>query len=367
MTVAAAQQTESIEHVRECPVCGSAALEPLPVENLNSHDPARADRLREKLGDDFFLFQRAARCGDCGAVFQHERPTDEALQRLYDRFTEAVAKTAPTPATKFQYLLLHNPQDYLQGPANALTFLDRIGALDGVGSLLELRTYGGALPALLHERGVEHVEAATISEFDEHVARTVYGIEHLRPFTFAAPIERFAPVREQYDLIVTYEGLTHSKDPGALIRWVSAHLSPGGRAVFLHEPNTPRYRPILPLERVFNNFHMQLLTARAVADLARRNSELPFTLYRDYHPSFTAPLYVDLVLGSDAGRPDADRLDAGDLPSYDLAWWQAWIRQESTRPRAAGIRVKRGVRRVYDATAGQLREEARGLGLPGLK
>ena len=354
-------QTAALERLARCPCCAAERIDPLPVGNLNSRDPRRAQQLREHLGDDWFLRQRVAVCAACGLVFQDVRPTRDALQSLYDHFATAVAKVVPTPATAVHYLLVDNPQDYVHGAAKALAFLDRIGATDGVCSVLELRTYGGGLAALLRERGVEHVEAACLSEFDAAMAREIYGLDRLTPFSFAAPIEELAVQRERYDLIVAYEGLTHSRDPRGFVRWIAEHLAPGGRAVLMREPNTPEYRRILPLDMVFNNFHMNLLTPATARALVARETTLGCRLYPDFHPAYPYALYLNVVIGDTAVAQEDVPHDGRDHP---LDWWMSWIRWEQRPALSALVRVRRAGGRVGAPVKAALGRELRGLRRP---
>ena len=351
--------TASLERLEWCPSCEGARFEPLPVCNLNSRDAQRSARLQARIGDDFFLHQRIALCETCGFVFQDVRPSPLALQSLYDHFPAAVAKVTPTPESAVHYLLVDNPQDYVHGPGKALTFLERIGAIDGVRSVLELRTYGGGLAALMRERGIEHVEAAYIDGFDAAMAQRLYGLQHLTPFSFAAPIEEFGADRERYDLIVAYEALTHSRHPRALVRWIAEHLEPGGRAVLLREPNTPEYRKILPLEMVFNNFHMSLLTPATTRALVARSSRLPCRLYPDFHPDFPYPLYFNVVLGDVSGDgehvPHDDRLQP-------RRWWMSWIRWERSPALSVLVRARRATRRIGAPLWQSLRYELSAIG-----
>lgn len=352
----------SLQRVAACPSCGADGLDPLPTRNLNSRDAQRSERLKAYLGDDFFLHQRLARCRSCDLVFQEVRPTEQALQGLYDHFAAAVAKVTPTPETAVHYLLVDNTQDYVHGVGRALDFLDRIGATDGVRSVLELRTYGGGLPALLQERGVEHVEAAYLDAFDASMAQRLYGLDRLTPFSFAAPIGELDVQRERYDLIVSYEGLTHSPDPRAFVEWIVAHLEPGGRAVLLREPNTPEYRRILPLEMVFNNFHMNLLTPASALALVAGATDLPCRLYPDHHPAYPYPLNLNIVIGDVAAEAEAvpheDR-------AHPLDWWMGWIRSERHPVRSNLIRVRRAGARVGSPAVQALRRELRALSRRG--
>ena len=344
----------SLERVAACPSCGAADLDPLPTRNLNSRDAQRTQRLRAHLDDDFFVHQQLAVCRGCDLVFQEVRPTAQALQGLYDHFAAAVAKVTPTPETAVHYLLVDNPQDYVHGVSRALAFLDRIGATDGVRSVLELRTYGGGLAALLQERGVPHVEAAYIDDFDASMAQRLYGLDRLTGFSFAAPIDDVVVERERYDLIVAYEGLTHSRDPRAFVAWLAAHLEPGGRAVLLREPNTPEYRKILPLEMVFNNFHMNLLTPASAVALVRGATDLPCRLYPDHHPAHPYPLNLNIVIGDVAAGGE-------EVPHEHRAhpheWWMGWIRAERHAVRSNVIRVRRAGARVAAPLAQAVRRE----------
>ena len=340
-----ATATESlVEHVSACPLCGSERLQELAARNLNSRDPARAARLADLVQSDFFLEQKLSICRDCSHVFQSTRPVPEGLERLYAHFAGAVAKVTPTPATTVEYFLAENSKDYVQMPAKALKFLDRHGLLNGVDSALELRTYGGGLLAILRERGVSHTEGGYIQEFDAEMARRVFGIEHLAPFSFARPPSEFEPARPKYDLILGYEALTHSPYPLDLLSWIHDRLAPGGKAVLFWEPNTPAYRQFMPLEMVFNNFHMNLLTRDTLEGLIKRVGGLDLELHEDFHPSFAPPLYLNAVLrpkpGGDGRQPAATK------GRYDEAYYESWLNWD-THPvlRPAG-KVGRGVRRL---------------------
>jgi hypothetical protein len=331
-------ESSSLEELVACPMCGSGDLDRLPVRNLNSRDPVRAANLMELLDDDFFLHQAISICASCRHVFQSTRPTRAALGQLYERFTESLAKTRPSRATMVEYVLRTNVKDYVQSVANTLETLERIGLLEGARSALEVRTFGGGLLAMLKGRGVEHCEGAYLQEFDAEVARHMFGIDRLWPFSFARPIEDFETQLEHYDLIVLHEGLTHSHEPQRLLSWVSDHLSPRGAAVFFREPDTPAFRPYLPLDVVFNNFHLHLFNSATLSDLARdHTSRLSFELIAERHPSYRKPVYVDLVLRLGvSARPSAP-----EPPRPDLGFYQSWIRRDESRVLQGTLRLKR--------------------------
>lgn len=351
-----ATATDSLtERVTACPLCGSERLQELPARNLNSRDPKRAARLAELVRDDFFLDQKISVCGDCSYVFQSVRPVPEGLERLYANFAGTVAKVTPTSETAVEYFLAENSKDYVQMPAKALKFLDERGLLDGVESALELRTYGGGLLAILRERGVTHVEGGYIQEFDGELARRIFGIENLTPFSFAQAPSEFEPSRPQYDLILGYEALTHSRDPVGLLNWIRDHLSPEGKAVLFWEPNTPAYREFMPLEIVFNNFHMNLLTRDTLVGLVNRAGGLSVDVFDDYHPSFASPLYLDAVLrrtGSDNGSgPVAVKSE------YDEGYYRSWLKWDTHPVLAPAGKVGRGLRRLGLGTVRSVRSE----------
>ena len=344
-----------IERVTACPLCGSSRLRELPARNVNSRDPKRAARLAELVQDDFFLDQKISICADCSLVFQSTRPVPEALERLYDHFAGTVAKVTPTADTAVEYFLAENSKDYVQMPAKALKFLDEHRLLDGVQSALELRTYGGGLLAILRERGVAHVEGGYIQEFDGELARRLFGIEHLVPFSFAQEPSEFEPSLPQYDLILGYEALTHSRDPLALLAWIRERLTPTGAAVLFWEPNTPVYRQFMPLEMAFNNFHMNLLTRDTILGLLERTEGLAFELFDDYHPSFPPPLYVNAVLRQAATAAESQQALVNSR--YDEDYYRSWLKWD-THPVLAPVgKVGRGLRRLALGSSRSLRAE----------
>ena len=347
---AVAEVDTLLENVAACPACGSPELRELPVRNLNSRSPERIAQMTEALGGDFFTKQRISICGGCGHVLQTTRPKGESLQRIYDRFAEAVSKVTPTDGNMYEYLLKENPKDYVDMAAKSLEFLDEHGLVEGVRSVLELRTYGGGLLAMLRERGVEHVEGAYIQDFDASLARRVFGIERLDPFSFARPVSDYTPERASYDLIVSYEALTHSLDPVGLLRFVRDHLSERGVAVLLREPNTPAYRPYQPLEVVFNNFHMNLLTPSSIERLVGRAEGLAVEMYDEHHRDYVKPLYLNLVLRR--GAPPAVSASP-----YDEAYYRAWIAEDAAGRRQTVSGVRRRLRRIGEPLGAALRDE----------
>jgi hypothetical protein len=352
-----ATATESlIEQVTACPLCGSTRLEELEARNLNSRDPARAARLAELVDDDFFHAQKLSVCRDCSFVFQSTRPVPEALERLYAHFAGTVAKVTPTAETAVEYFLVENSKDYVHMPSKALKFLDEHGLLNGVQSVLELRTYGGGLLAILRERGVAHIEGAYIQDFDAELARRLFGIEQLTPFSFARPLSDFEPALPRYDLILGYEALTHSRDPVALLGWIRDRLAPAGKAVLFWEPNTPAYREYMPLEIVFNNFHMNLLTRDTLVALVERSGGLAVKMFDDYHPSFPSPLYLNAVLRPLAGA-DAAGLRQTVRSPYGEEYYASWLKWD-THPILRPIgKVGRGLRRVARGSVRTVRTE----------
>ena len=337
------------------PLCCSERLQELPARNLNSRDPKRAQRLEELVQDDFFLDQKISICSDCSYVFQSVRPVPEGLERLYANFAGTVAKVTPTSETAVEYFLAENSKDYVQMPAKALKFLDEHGLLDGVESALELRTYGGGLLAILRERGVAHVEGGYIQEFDGELAKRLFGIENLTPFSFAQAPSEFEPSRPQYDLILGYEALTHSRDPVGLLSWIRDHLTSEGKAVLFWEPNTPAYREFMPLEIVFNNFHMNLLTRDTLVGLVDRAGGLSMEVHDDFHPSFASPLYLDAVLrraGSDDGSGPVTVKS-----EYDEEYYRSWLKWDTHPVLAPAGKVGRGFRRLAKGSLRTFRAE----------
>jgi hypothetical protein len=326
--------TDELVDLEACPLCGSSGLEELPVRNLNSRSPARIEQLRRVVGSDFFVGQRISICQDCGLVFQSTRPRPEPLERLYANFAASVSKITPTAESMFEYIFVENAQDYIHAPAKSLAFLDEHGLLEGVESALELRTYG-ALLGLLKERGVTHTEGLYVQEFDADLARRVFGVDELRPFSFARPIEDYRPARDEYDLIVAHEGITHSLDPVGFLRGIRDHLSERGKAVLFREPNTPEYRRYMPLEMVFNNFHMNLLTEPTARALVARAGGLSVDVFKERHPSFAKALYLDLVLR----RREGDSEAAAD-GRYGASYYRSWITWDA-RPERKPIRAAR--------------------------
>jgi hypothetical protein len=357
MTDAAiAERTGELERVEACPLCGGERLEELAVANLNGRDPARRDRLAEHVGGDFFAGQRLSFCHGCGHVFQSTRPTPEALQRLYDVFATTVAKVTPTEDNMFEYFLKENSQDYVHGPAKALEFLDCLGVVERTRSALEIRTYGGALVAMLRERGVDHVEAGVLQEFDAQMGRRVFGLDGFKPFTFTQPIGDFRPARDEYDLIVSYEALTHSPDPSATLRWIRERLSDDGVAVLFREPDTPAYRRYQPLSVVFNNFHMHLLNRDTARKLVARAGGLSLEVHEERHPGYVTPLHLNLVLRrSPGGEPDADG-----PAELGLDYYRSWAGWETTPGRRMAWEAGRRLTHLSQPIAESLREEARG-------
>lgn len=352
----ARRDTELLETLKACPLCGGDQLEAIPSKSLNSRVPARVEQLRDALGTDFFARQAISSCTACDHLFQSTRPTPAGMELLYADFSATVSKKVPTVEHMLEYVLRDNAQDYVHAPAKTLAFLDEHGLLD-VGSALEIRTYGGALPALLRERGIGHVEAAWIQEFDRAAAERMYGIEHLLPFSFATRIEDFTPARERYGLIVMYEGLTHSRDPRAVIRWLADHLEPGGAAVLFREPSTPRYRAYMPLSIVFNNFHLQLLSEPTVrAALAAEGVD--HELVEERHPNFEIPLYLDVIVRGGPGVPGVR--PRGGTP-YGAAFYRSWMREDSSRAVGLAVRVRRMLTRLWTPLRCAVQAEWRGL------
>jgi SAM-dependent methyltransferase len=341
----------ALETLFACLVCGGERLQRLPVRNLNSHDPVRAARLAQLLGDDFFLEQAISVCASCDHVFQSTRPTPRGLATLYERFSESLAKSPPTEATMVEYVLRTNAKDYVSLVAGTLEMLEEQRLLDGVQSVLEIRTFGGALLAMLRGRGVDHCEGGYIQEFDADVARRMFGNDRLVPFSFASPIDEFQPQLDQYDLIILHEGLTHSHDPARLLAWVADRLSPTGSAVFFREPDTPAYRPYLPLEIVFNNFHLHLFNGATLMALAQREApRLSHKLVAERHPAYRRPVYLDLVL-----QPANGSVDSAPQPRrYDVDFYRSWIRRDESRvlqvarraQRSAAYRLERAFSRL---------------------
>jgi hypothetical protein len=344
-----------VEQVGACPLCGSKRTQELAARNLNSRDPARAARLADLVESNFFLEQKLSICRDCSHVFQSTRPVPDALERLYTHFAGAVAKVTPTAATIAEYFLVENSKDYVQMPAKAIQFLDRHGLLDGVDSALELRTYGGGLLAILRERGVSHTEGGYIQDFDAEMARRIFGIEQLAPFSFARPPSEFEAALPRYDLILGYEALTHSPHPLELLAWIRDRLTPAGKAVLFWEPNTPAYREFMPLEMVFNNFHMNLLTRDTLEGLIKRAGGLDLELYEDFHPSFAPPLYLNAVLrpgaGGNGGPPAAEK------SRFDESYYQSWLNWDTHPVLGPAGKVGRGVRRLARSAVRSVRGE----------
>jgi len=339
--IAKAEAGARIERVECCPLCGSERLKSLRVANLVSRAGADRDTVVAALGGETFpLEQTIAVCEACDLVFQVQRPDERGLELLYERFATALGKETPTSEHMLEYVVKVNAKDYVQTVASSLEFLDRESLLDGVNSVLELRTFGGGLVGLLQERGVEYCEAAYIQDFDAQAARRIYGVEALEPFSFAHGLGPFRSRRERYDLIVAYEALTHSRSIPELLDWLADHLEPGGAAVLFREPDTPAYREYFPLEIVFNNFHMHLLDGTRLHALFEEDRRFHVEGRQERHPGFATPLYLTLVL-----RPALDATPEISVPgagqSFDAAFYRSWIARDRSRLRRLGERTAR--------------------------
>jgi SAM-dependent methyltransferase len=345
--VSATAGEELLEKVNSCPLCGSDSFEELEVRNMNSRDPVQARRLAEAIGSDFFVHQRLSVCRQCHHAFQSVRPAPTSLESLYGDFTLALAKVTPDESNMFEYFLRHNVKDYAQLIGRSLEILDHQGLLEGAESALEVRTYGGSLAAMLRERGVPYVEAAYIQEFDALMARRVFGLSNLVPFSFARPISEFEPSREEYDLIVMYEALTHSPDPHAVLDFLDRRLTEGGRAILFREPDNPRYREYLSLDVVFNNFHLNLFNFDTMRNLFRDDGRFALRVLRERHPNFPTPIYFTCILSRREGGAVSE-------PPVEVRWTESFYRSWIRRDRS-------GVRQKLSGLARRLRSARRAL------
>lgn len=326
---------------------------------MNARDPERIHEFARLLGSPFFTEQSLAICLSCDHLFQVRRPTPDGLVQLYAAFANTLGKIAPSEDNMIEYLLRYNPKDYVTAVARSVAFLDHHHLLDDVSSSLEIRTYGGALTAILKERGVAHCEAAYMSDFDAKLAQRVFGVSHLHPFSYANDLTDLLPSLPTYDLIVMYEGLTHSRDPLQVIRWLRNHLSENGRAVLFREPNTPAYRRYFPLEIVFNNFHLHLFSKATIGTAIEQVGGLQGELCDDYHQSYPSPLYVTVILRKGKrDREDREELTSAGSPGprYGLRFYGSWIARDKSRRRAiaerAAGKMSREFLRVWRAAAG---------------
>jgi len=341
-----------IERIAYCELCGSDRLESLPVANILSRAGGDGDTVVAALGGEAFPLEQAiAVCEACDLVFQVQRPNERGLELLYERFATALGKETPTSEHMLEYVLKVNAKDYVHMVGSSLEFLDREKLLDGVDSVLELRTFGGGLVGLLRERGVEHCEAAYIQDFDAEAARRIYGVDALEPFSFAHGLSGFHPRRERYDLIVAYEALTHARSIPELLDWLADHLEPAGKAVLFREPDTPAYREYFPLEIVFNNFHMHLLDGTRLQALFEEDRRFDVEGRQEQHPGFATPLYLTLVL-----RPTLDGVPKISIPgagqSFGAAFYRSWIARDRSRLRRIGERTARMAARKGRAAVG---------------
>jgi SAM-dependent methyltransferase len=341
-----------LERVTRCPLCASEDLSQFDVRNVNSRDPQRILELTDVLGSDFFVRQSIGICETCDHVFQLDRPSPAALADLYTAFSKTLGKVTASRSNMIEYLLRHNSKDYVTLTSTSIDFLDQHSLLDGVASVLELRTYGGTLLGVLQERGFEHCEGAYIDEFDAQMAREMFGIRRLRAFSFARGFADYAAELEAYDLILAHEALTHSRDPVSVLQWLRAHLRPNGRAVLFREPDTPKYRRYFPLEIVFNNFHLQLFSKKTLAFAIERGGFQNFELFADYHPAFTMPLYVTAVLHEQDGvRANSPREPAR---RYGRRYYESWVIRDRNRFLRFGERAIGKSRRALRAALSPL-------------
>lgn len=349
-----------LELLEACPLCGSGDLTRLPVANLVSRDAGQLATVTEALGGERFpAAQSLAVCEACDSVFQAQRPNERGLELLYERFATALGKETPTAEHMLEYVVKVNAKDYVQMVGASLEFLDRHGLLDGVGAVLELRTFGGGLVGLLKERGIAHVEAGYIQDFDAEAARRIYGIEALEPFSFARGLDEFRARRERYDLIVAYEALTHARSIPEVLDWIAGHLEADGRAVLFREPDTPAYREYFPLEIVFNNFHQHLLDRTRLRRLFADDGRFDVEAWEERHPGFARPLYVNLVLRPTVGAASVTIPGAG--PRYGTRFYRSWIARDASRVRRFGERTARMAERKSRGAAFRARRLARRL------
>jgi SAM-dependent methyltransferase len=171
----------------------------------------------------------------------------------------------------------------------------------------------------------------------------LFGLSTLTPFSFVDPIEEFRPRHDRYDLIVMYEGLTHSRDPRAVIRWLRSHLEPGGVAVLLREPNTPQYRRYFPLSVVFNNFHYGLFTEATIRRLIESEG-LACEFHDERHDSFPDPLYLNVII-RDGGERSATgrRVEAPVREEF----YRSWVREENNRIVQSIVNTRRGLNHLF--------------------
>jgi len=166
---------------------------------------------------------QAARCGGCGLIALHPRPSDEEIMAMYAEayFTEEDVQTH------------HHDTDYLSA-VQQIDYTSKAIELGvhlpaGGGSVLEVGCATGELLNALQQAG-HHVAGVEISKFAAGVATEKYGLKVVN-----APFEaRFVEGELEegsFDLILMGDVLEHMTDPSAAMRLSLNLLKPGGKLI----------------------------------------------------------------------------------------------------------------------------------------
>lgn len=179
---------------RNCPVCGSDALEALP---FTSNQRNRAFRIHH--------------CGECAHRFVADQPSDEELQALYTAHYARDRRYArPARPGMRDRALARRLVPLL--PPNAKVL--EVGANFGETLL--------ALPASYELTGVELSETAA-----ETAARNP-RLDIRQGFFESMELPEAA-----YDCVVSLAVIEHVRDPGAFLGKIARHLKPGGTLVLM--------------------------------------------------------------------------------------------------------------------------------------
>ncbi len=170
----------------------------------------------------------AVKCGHCGLIVLHPRPTDQEIDEMYraEYFTEEDVQTH------------HYSEDYL----TAVARVDYGAKVDEVrhllpegGSVLEVGCATGELLNAFKTAGY-HVTGVEISSFAAEHARKNYQLNIIQtPFTKEQTGNQLKA--ESFDLVMMGDVLEHFTNPLDALRYAHSLLKPGGVCI-VHVPST---------------------------------------------------------------------------------------------------------------------------------
>jgi 2-polyprenyl-3-methyl-5-hydroxy-6-metoxy-1,4-benzoquinol methylase len=258
-------------YLTSCPGCGGADLISVFGRETARHNSLTrlASNTGEAAKHNDILRQFAqvgwTVCKHCALVFARRRPASAGCTDWYVPLFKLSEERS--------YDVFPLPPEFVEGKRKGQETLFRhlldTGCIKDGAKILHIRCATGELLRLARQVKRAEVWGADFFPACVRHASAQLGESRVAEITGPEPDNPFAP--RKFDLIISNHMITHSHDPGLLLRRYHDWLSEGGLLVVYNEiDHTPFLRSFSAYRRGINFFHKQLFTRVTFISLLRR-------------------------------------------------------------------------------------------------